>query len=1006
MHPRGSRVSALLAALLLLTIPGELVPVAGAPVVQAWDAGLPAAAPAASTPDAPGEPTGEATGEAAGAFESTLSEAVAPGVRRRQGTVPTGTGTQVVHLIDVDPSTPGIRLETTRPGAGVHALATLSDQVARVSEDGHRVVAAVNGDVFSTDDETKNHAPIGVQVRNGQLLTGSRTPHPTIGIDASGAVRMGDTTVAASILLPSGTRLPINRVNKPRKPGQLVLYSRRWGQSTRSPAGGVEVVLSGSSLTLRPSGTWTATVVSAGTRRDTTIPSGGLVLSATGSRATALAALRRGDVVSVRTIVTSGWEDVREAVGGREWLVRDGQTAISPESSLTRAAHPRTAVGLRVDGSLVLAVVDGREYGYSVGMTAAEMASFLRSEGAVQAVMLDGGGSSTSLARRPGNREASLINRPSDGRERRVASGLAIVSTIPTGPLAALVVRPNDATALVGQSVTLVAKGVDEALNAVASTTPVTWSVDGAAGTVTTTGVFRATTPGTAVVTATTEALEAEATVTVVPDTAPPVPTAPAIRIRKGATVPPDGVPVGIGWSATDAGSGVASYALRRRLDGAAWEDVGLATPKTTSIARTLPLTRAIQYAVQATDKAGNASDWRSASAFHLRLHGERAAGTSYRGRWSTATGSSYLGGAARSSTDKGAVAAWTFTGRQVAWIAKRGPRMGSARVLIDGTAVATISLHSSTVHARKIVFTHTFASAGTHRIAIRVLGTRHHPRVNVDGFAVLDAASPYPVLVGAGDIASCGLTSDSATGRVVARIPGTVFAAGDLAYETGSAAGFANCYQPAWGGFKGRTRPVPGNHEYGSTGAAPYFAYFGAAAGTPSQGWYAYDVGTWRVYSLNSNCASVGGCGAGSPQEAWLRADLAANPRACVAAVWHHPLFSSGVHGNEATVKPLWQALQDAGAELVLNGHEHDYERFSPQLADGTASASGLRELIVGTGGASLRSFAATKPNSVVRKAGVHGVLRLELKPGGYAWRFFPVAGKTWTDTGSASCH
>jgi hypothetical protein len=261
-------------------------------------------------------------------------------------------------------------------------------------------------------------------------------------------------------------------------------------------------------------------------------------------------------------------------------------------------------------------------------------------------------------------------------------------------------------------------------------------------------------------------------------------------------------------------------------------------------------------------------------------------------------------------------------------------------------------------------------------------------------------------VLVGAGDVASCALTSDTATGRVISRIPGTVFVAGDLAYETGSAAGFSNCYDPAWGGFKGRSRPVPGNHEYGTPGAAPYFAYFGARAGTPGQGWYAYDVGTWRVYSLNANCAFVGGCGPGSPQESWLRADLAANPRACVAAVWHQPLFSSGVHGNDPSTLALWQALQDAGADVVLNGHDHDYERFAPQLADGTASPNGIREFVVGTGGASLRSFATVRANSEVRKAGVYGVLRLELKPGGYAWRFFPVAGQSWTDTGSASCH
>ena len=330
---------------------------------------------------------------------------------------------------------------------------------------------------------------------------------------------------------------------------------------------------------------------------------------------------------------------------------------------------------------------------------------------------------------------------------------------------------------------------------------------------------------------------------------------------------------------------------------------------------------------------------------------------------------------------------------------------LGSARVLVDGRSVGTVSLHATTSQPRRVVFSHAFATTGTHRVAIRVVGTAGHPRVDVDGFAVVDAASPYPVLVGAGDIGSCAFTSDTATGLLVQRIPGTVFAAGDLAYEHGTASEFTGCYQPAWGMFKSRTRPAVGNHEYGTPGAAPYFAYFGAAAGTPGEGWYAYDVGTWRVYSLNANCTIVG-CGVGSPQETWLRADLAANPRACVAAVWHQPLFSSGQHGATTAVRPLWQALQDAGAELVLNGHDHDYERFAPQLANGSASPTGIREFVVGTGGAGLRTFATVRPNSVVRRAGVHGVLRLELKPAGYAWTFYPVAGQSFSDSGTASCH
>jgi hypothetical protein len=360
-----------------------------------------------------------------------------------------------------------------------------------------------------------------------------------------------------------------------------------------------------------------------------------------------------------------------------------------------------------------------------------------------------------------------------------------------------------------------------------------------------------------------------------------------------------------------------------------------------------------------------------------------------------------------KSSSVRGATVTYAFTGSQVAWIAPRGPTRGSARISVDGKAVATVSLHRTTGQARRAVFTRAFASTGRHRITVRVLGTAGHPRVAVDGFAIVDSASAYPVLVGAGDISSCANSGDAATTRVLERIPGTIFAAGDNAYESGTAADYAKCYHPMWGRFKDRTRPVPGNHEYKTASAAPYFAYFGSRAGTPGQGWYAYDVGTWRVYSLNSNCSKIGGCGPGSAQEAWLRADLAQNPRTCVAAVWHHPLFSSGSHGNNTSTRPLWQVLSEAGAEVVINGHDHDYERFAPQLPDGQAdAAAGIREFVVGTGGKGLRSFGTVRANSQVRKTGVLGVLKLELKPSSYTWRFMPVAGSTWTDTGSTACH
>jgi hypothetical protein len=231
--------------------------------------------------------------------------------------------------------------------------------------------------------------------------------------------------------------------------------------------------------------------------------------------------------------------------------------------------------------------------------------------------------------------------------------------------------------------------------------------------------------------------------------------------------------------------------------------------------------------------------------------------------------------------------------------------------------------------------------------------------------------------------------------------------AVGDLAYPDGSRENFV-CYDKTWGRAKSRTRPAPGNHEFHSSQATPYFDYFGAAAGDPKTGYYSYELGTWHIVVLNSECKDVGGCDAGSPQEKWLRADLAAHPAACTLAYWHKPLFSSGgAHGNDLTVKPLFQALYDAKADVVVNGHDHDYERFAPQDAEGAVdSKRGIREFVAGTGGKNHRPFGEPKPNSELRDATAFGVLKLTLKASSYDWQFIPEAGNSFTDSGSGKCH
>lgn len=265
------------------------------------------------------------------------------------------------------------------------------------------------------------------------------------------------------------------------------------------------------------------------------------------------------------------------------------------------------------------------------------------------------------------------------------------------------------------------------------------------------------------------------------------------------------------------------------------------------------------------------------------------------------------------------------------------------------------------------------------------------------------------PVLVGAGDIANCKILAGAeATARLIEKIPGEVFTAGDDAMPAGTAEEFRDCYGPTWGRFKARTRPTTGNHEFHSGGAAPYFDYFGAAAGDPLAGYYSYDLGTWHVIALNSECDQIGGCEQGSTQERWLRKDLQTHRGVCTVAYWHKPLFSSGAaHGNDLEVKPFWEDLYAAHATIAINGHDHDYERFAPQDPDGKADpVHGIREFVVGTGGNHERTFLASPlPNSQVRMTGTFGVLKLTLHPRGYDWQFIPQAGKTFWDSGSGKC-
>ena len=262
--------------------------------------------------------------------------------------------------------------------------------------------------------------------------------------------------------------------------------------------------------------------------------------------------------------------------------------------------------------------------------------------------------------------------------------------------------------------------------------------------------------------------------------------------------------------------------------------------------------------------------------------------------------------------------------------------------------------------------------------------------------------------LIGSGDIATCEGDGDLATGELIrARPRAAVFTTGDNAYRDGTAQQFQDCYEPAWGSFRDRTRPALGNHDYATPGAAGYFGYFGERVkGPDGGGWYSYRLGEWKVIVLNSNCGQVGGCGPTSRQYAWLLWELQNDPAACTLAIWHHPRFSSArERSDNRQMNPLWDALYEHGAEMVLSGHHHLYERLAPQRSDGTADfAHGVRQFTIGTGGAEFDQFGIVEPNSE-RRLVEHGVLSLRLNPGRYDWQFLGVGGGV-PDAGGQPCH
>lgn len=489
-----------------------------------------------------------------------------------------------------------------------------------------------------------------------------------------------------------------------------------------------------------------------------------------------------------------------------------------------------------------------------------------------------------------------------------------------------------------------------------------------------------------------------------------PTAQSPTVRFTRLGRTGALAIPVTVTWPAAQSdGAAIARYELAKSLDGGAWLPVPLRKPLARSVGIKVAPWAVLRLRVRAVDTAEVAGEWAESAPLWMTAAQESDPRVELAGAWAQVADSAAYGRRRATTTTSGDTATFSFVGRQVAWIARLGPKRGQATVSADGESATNVSLYRARTSSRRIVYRKSWPTAGPHTLTVTAASAG--AAVDIDAFIVV--GDPVDgTLVGAGDIASCSYTRDSDTAALVSDViaenpSARAFTVGDTVYPDGSAQHFADCYEPTWGAFKANTWPVIGNHEYyNNPGAAPYFAYFGANAGPAGQGWYRYESGTWRVYALTSECAKTTACY--EAQLNWLKADLAAEPHRCVMAIWHRPLFSTGSHGNSNRMSDVFKVLYDSGADVVLAGHDHGYQRFTAADMTGTPDAArGIRQFVVGTGGASLYAFPTDSALIEVRDNTTHGVLRLDLAPGGYSWEFLPVpAADAFTDSGTGACH
>lgn len=674
-------------------------------------------------------------------FSAAGSNPVAPGVDHAWGTVVTGYGHQHVNVVSVDPAAKELAIESALSNDRVGGLERTTAMAIRRSAEGHRVVAAINADVWGGYSSLLSHAPNGIHVEAGELVTADASSRPVFGVMKDGSVRLEAARETLTLTSPSGATWPIGRLNQA-PGGALALFSPRFGPNLSTALGGVEVVLGRVGLPLTPVGSWRGTVTTmraAGT--GAAIDAGTLVLVAPAD-SPLLADLTTGVQVSLAASITSGWEHVQHAVSGRGFLVRGGAVSISPRPSDAPYTHPRSALGLTGDGRLLLVSVDGRQSD-SRGVSLDDLAAILLGRGAVTAINLDGGSSSTLAVRRPGDVNVSIANDPSAGYEINVTNSLQVVLTVPTGPLARLTLSPSSSRLYPGQGTSFSVVAQDAAYNPVPlSSGDLAWSVEGGIGRVDAGGRFTATAAGLGAVVVSAKGVTGRAAIDVRPDTTPPAVGSPRAFAPVGVALG-ETIPMRVAWpAATETQSGIAGYELERSVDGGVFSPMPLPSPLATVVSLGLPRAHAYVFRVRARDRAGNVSAWAKAPAFLLAVPQESTRALTFvKGTWSKISSDAFDRLAARATKTTGAVATFTFTGTSVAWIAVRSPLRGKATVSVDGGPPVTIDLYAATSTTKLVVFSRVWGASGKHTLTISALGTSGRPRIDLDAFVVLAPA-------------------------------------------------------------------------------------------------------------------------------------------------------------------------------------------------------------------------------------------------------------------------